>query len=332
MTTFLPNSFQMPNSVIDVLMPLLTDSEFRVLCWVMRHVMGWTQSAERKCARIAQSLIENGYTWTDGKGKEHKFAGCGVKRGAIKASLRTLEKYRIIAKRGKLTNDGYEWELTLITQDDVDVTGLTLRYEGKSHKAQKQTKKARDNNPKNTPGLSVQQTHLETAGGDCPTDPQGICSTDGQGDCPTDPKEYHKEQKDHYASEVSDAPAIVVDGIVSHSQKVEILANAIGIKPVTKRDFGLYGSVVKTLDEASIKPDEYALYVRRVKAEAVKGKWKFTVPSLISNNRPSEYVSARNEHQQKQPANVIHVYKPTAQDIAEAHMLKMILGDFDETA
>lgn len=327
MSTFLPNSFQMPNSVIDTLMPLLTDSEFRVLCWVMRHIMGWTQNAERKRARIAQTLIENGYTWTDSKGKDHVFAGCGVGRGAIKTAIRTLEKYRIITKRGKLTNDGYEWELTLITQDDVDIVGLTLRQDTKQRGNKKRTEKARENNPKNAIGLSVQQTHLETDRGDSPTDPQGISPTDGQGDSPTDPKEYHKEYKDQYAPEVSDALAIADDGIVTHNKKVEILSDAVGIKPVTKRDHALYGSVVKTLDEAGITPSEYQLYVKRIRLDANKAGWKLTVPSLTAKNRPSEFVAARDNHRKQ---NVIPIQSGLTE--AELHNLWMITGQRHEAS
>ena len=148
-TTFIPNSFQTPNAIIDVLMPLLTDSEFRVLMFITRQILGWQKSATTKRARISQSVMEKGYTYVDADGNEQHKQGCGIGKNPIRTALKSLQKYRIIEAIGSPTNDGQEWELSLLTKDNPDIAGLKLRQENKSQRAKKQTKKARENSPKN---------------------------------------------------------------------------------------------------------------------------------------------------------------------------------------
>lgn len=182
---YIVNSFQTPNAIIDDLMPLLTDSEFRVLMFMTRQILGWSSSAVTKRARIAQSIIANGYTYTDSEGNDQTKLGCGVKKGAIKAALKSLQEYRIIKAIGKPTNDGQMWELILLTKSNPDVRALELRADTKTEKLKIQTSKARKINPKNQGG-TVQQIH-----------PRGDCSTDTQGDCSTDTNETQETQETH---------------------------------------------------------------------------------------------------------------------------------------
>lgn len=191
--TYIPNTFMTPNAIIDVLMPLLTDGEFRVLMFITRHILGWEKGRETCKARISQSVMENGYSYQDKQGNKRQIQGCGLSKNPIRNALKSLQKYRIIEAIDKPTNDGQEWELSLLTKDDPDIEGLKLRQELKAQKAKKQTKKARENSPKNNPELLRGISSTDTPKGGELTDSRGISSTDSQGGELTDTNETHEE-------------------------------------------------------------------------------------------------------------------------------------------
>lgn len=199
MSDFIPNTFQTPNAIIDRLMPLLTDSEFRVLMFMTRHILGWQRKAASRRASISLSNFENGFSYTTPDG-EVSYPGCGVSLPAIRDALKGLQKYRIISAIGKPKAIGQEWELRFMVHDDVDFPGLALRQESKNLRRKKQTAKARKNNPNHTGGIVEQ---LER-GGDSLTIPLPDSSTISQGNSPTINNEIHS--KDHSKDQKESAP------------------------------------------------------------------------------------------------------------------------------
>lgn len=196
MSDFIPNTFQTPNAIVDKLMFLLTDSEFRVLMYMVRHILGWQRKADMRRACISLSNFEDGFSYDTPEGKV-SYPGCGVGKNPIRNALKELQKYRIVEAIGEPKAIGQEWELRFITKDDVDFVGLQLRQDTNLRSRKKQTANARKVSPKNI-GVSVQQIEHR---GICSTDSQGISQTDSQGICSTDNNETHskyhsKDQED----------------------------------------------------------------------------------------------------------------------------------------
>ncbi len=132
---YIPNTFQTPNKIIDTLMALLLDSEFRVLMYMIRHIMGWDETAKNRQAHISLSKFigQAGYG-----------SGCGLGHGAVSAALENLAKYQIVEKIGKPGNKGQCWELRLLTKGDPDIDGLIERFRNRPENTRKQTAKARE--------------------------------------------------------------------------------------------------------------------------------------------------------------------------------------------
>jgi hypothetical protein len=152
MSDFIPNTFQTPNAIIDKLMFLLTDSEFRVLMYMVRHVLGWQKKADTRRAHISLSTFENGFSYETPDG-ELSYPGCGLGQGTIRKALVALKKYRIAKAVGKPSQKGQQWELAFMTDDNVDIKGLQIRQEEKNQKRKKQTQKARASSPNNQEGV-----------------------------------------------------------------------------------------------------------------------------------------------------------------------------------
>jgi hypothetical protein len=131
---YIPNTFQTPNKIIDELMPLLTDSEFRVLSFMVRHILGWGDSAKTNRAHISLSKF---------LGKKGYGSGCGLGRGTIIDALERLTEYRIVEKIGNPGKKGQLWELRLLTKGDPDIEGLHKRHNEKRAKSRSQTDNAR---------------------------------------------------------------------------------------------------------------------------------------------------------------------------------------------
>ena len=100
--SFIPNSFQTPNIVIDKFMPLLTGSQYIVLSYAMRHIIGWQDKIADRRGKISLSMFEHGYG---------DYPGCGLRRPAIVKALKGLQEIGLIKAIGKPTSKGQEWEL-----------------------------------------------------------------------------------------------------------------------------------------------------------------------------------------------------------------------------
>jgi hypothetical protein len=152
MSDFIPNTFQTPNAIIDTLMFLLTDSEFRVLMYAVRHILGWTKKAPTRRACISLSTFEDGFSYDTPDG-EISYPGCGLRVAPIRKALKSLQKYRILKAIGKPSQKGQKWELAFMTDDDVDIAGLKSRQKNQRDKNYKRTQKARDASPNNQEGV-----------------------------------------------------------------------------------------------------------------------------------------------------------------------------------
>ncbi|HEX2905893.1 MAG TPA: hypothetical protein VHO69_03485 [Phototrophicaceae bacterium] len=130
---FIPNSFQMPNVFIDDLMFLLTDTEWRVLCYMTRHILGWQDKIAERQRHMSLMMFVNGFG---------EYPGCGLSKPAVKAALDSLAEFGLIERIGKPTTSGQLWRLAF-DGPSINWEGLQQRQEEKSANGQKRTAKAR---------------------------------------------------------------------------------------------------------------------------------------------------------------------------------------------
>jgi len=138
----LPNTFQTPNVLVDRLMPLLEDSELRVLLFAIRHIYGWRGTNAERQARISLTAFEKGYRGS---------AGCGLHRPAIQAALKRLTAFRIMRPIGEATRKGQMWALTEHSED-IAWGKLEARAQKKAKSGQKQVAKAAQARRRQKPG------------------------------------------------------------------------------------------------------------------------------------------------------------------------------------
>jgi phage replication O-like protein O len=85
-----PNTTQIPNDVIDSLMPQLSGGELKVLLYICRRTFGFQKDSDR----ISLSQIAHGITTKTGKVLDH---GTGLCKRHVITALKTLEKKNIIS-------------------------------------------------------------------------------------------------------------------------------------------------------------------------------------------------------------------------------------------
>lgn len=107
---FIPNSYQTPNILVDEIMPLLTPEEWVVLSFAVRHILGWKDSVVSRRNRISLSTFQH----------------CGMGSNAIRRALTSLNRYRILRRIGKPTQEGQLWQLAF-DSPQVDWDGLRAR-------------------------------------------------------------------------------------------------------------------------------------------------------------------------------------------------------------
>ena len=116
MSKYIPNSFQTPNIVVDVLMNLLNPSELKCYLFAIRHVYGWQDKIERGYAHISISMFEDGFS---------TFSGTGLTRPTITKSLKTLAKYGVLIKVE--TDETYSKGQAYAIGENPDIEGLENR-------------------------------------------------------------------------------------------------------------------------------------------------------------------------------------------------------------
>lgn len=129
--SFIPNSFQTPNLLIDRVMPLLTDTEFRVLMYTVRHILGWQDTVHHQ-TRLSLSAYQEGH-----RGQP----GCGLGRQAIIHALDSLVRFGLLLKVGEPTQDGQLWEL-VVDERQVKWDLLVQRQQARATARQQQTRQA----------------------------------------------------------------------------------------------------------------------------------------------------------------------------------------------
>lgn len=104
----IPNAFLTLNIYIDRAMELLTDAEFRILIFSCRHILGWQDRIDNRSASISLTMFENGFTSTK---TGTRFAGCGLKRGAIIKAIKGLVTHGFLEREGLPTEKGQAYKL-----------------------------------------------------------------------------------------------------------------------------------------------------------------------------------------------------------------------------
>jgi hypothetical protein len=112
-----PNSYQTPNVYVDKLMYYLTPNEWKVLSYACRSILGWQNKIEVRQARISLSRFKDG---------DSVSMGCGLSTYGIRRALTGLNKFGILVKVGKPTQDGQMYELTCDV-NAIDWAGLEDR-------------------------------------------------------------------------------------------------------------------------------------------------------------------------------------------------------------
>lgn len=97
-----PRYTQTPDEVFDVLLPVLSGAELKVLLYIIRRTFGWRKDADA----ISLSQIMHGITRADGTALDH---GTGLAKSTAVAAIKGLETMGIIeAVRSKSEARGYE--------------------------------------------------------------------------------------------------------------------------------------------------------------------------------------------------------------------------------
>lgn len=142
-----PNTFQTFNIYVDRAMELLTDSEFRVLIFATRHILGWQSNINSRTAEISISMFVDGYTDKN----DHHYGGCGLSRGTVIQTTEALVQFGFLDRVGKPTPKGQRWQLS---DRDIDWKALEARRDEQQANNKKRLKKTRAGLQKSEGGLS----------------------------------------------------------------------------------------------------------------------------------------------------------------------------------
>lgn len=132
--TVIPNTFQNPNTYVDIGMELLTAEEYKCLSFAVRHIYGWRDTIVTLRRPISFTMFQTGYTAKDGT----RFGGTGLARKAISDAIKELVHYKVFIK-GAMTDDGQEY----IIGEAPDWDGLRKREADKHQKSLERTAAAR---------------------------------------------------------------------------------------------------------------------------------------------------------------------------------------------
>lgn len=153
--TFIPNSFQTPNILIDELMPLLSDTEWRVLCYMTRHILGWQDKIANRQRHMSLNMFVKGFG---------EFKGCGLGKVSIGNALESLAEYKVIKRIGKADAKGQLWELAF-DNPEIEWEKLRQRQADKELSSKQRTVKATEHQPRNVTSDvpsrgTLQQRHM----------------------------------------------------------------------------------------------------------------------------------------------------------------------------
>lgn len=158
--TPVPNTFSTFNFYIDRAAPMLTDTEFRVLMFAVRHIMGWQDKVNKRESVISLSMFQNGFVTA----KSVRFSGTGLGRQTIIDALHSLCEFGFLTADGKATSDGQQWKLN---EAEIKWTELEKRQAERDEKRRGQTNKARIKRSQSLSGGQSNNTSIveQTSGG-----------------------------------------------------------------------------------------------------------------------------------------------------------------------
>jgi hypothetical protein len=107
-----PNTTPVPDDVFDVLMPVLSEAELRVLLYVVRRTFGFKKSSDA----ISASQMVKGITTRDGRVLDR---GTGLSKSAVWRGIAGLIDKGVLLKETRESDAG-----------DSDVNIYALRYRG----------------------------------------------------------------------------------------------------------------------------------------------------------------------------------------------------------
>lgn len=141
---FIPNTFQTPNVIVDEMMYMLTPSEFQVLLFAIRHIIGWQDSISERKSQISLSMFTDGFVTRTGD----VYRGCGLQIGAVRKALRSLESFNIIVRckddngNYDYDNNGQWYQLPFLLGHSIDENKLLQRYKETRQADYERTKQA----------------------------------------------------------------------------------------------------------------------------------------------------------------------------------------------
>ncbi len=130
--SLLPNTFQTPNLLVDRLMPLLLDSELRVVIFAYRHILGWTDTVSDRQAALSISAFEHGFRGSP---------GCGLGHKAIIDALDRVAGFGVLRKIGTPGPKGQRWGIPE-REDEINWSKLQQRMADRKARNQDRTTKA----------------------------------------------------------------------------------------------------------------------------------------------------------------------------------------------
>lgn len=139
MNTLIPNTYQKPNWYSDEVDWLLTPEESKVLDFFCRRILGFEGNRPSRRDRISLSQITDGIHRADGSRLSY---GTGLSRPRAVAAIKGLCDYGLVARIGKPTEDGQEYEL-VFDVERIDLPGLRARREQGRAAGRERTEKAR---------------------------------------------------------------------------------------------------------------------------------------------------------------------------------------------
>lgn len=111
-----PNFTQVPNPVIDQLMPILSEAEFKVLMYIVRRTFGFDKDYDA----ISLSQMTDGITTRDGRVLDK---GTGLSKSSVRRGVSGLQEKGVIVVR-KVRNEDGEYETNVYSLRFQDEEGV----------------------------------------------------------------------------------------------------------------------------------------------------------------------------------------------------------------
>ena len=135
-----PNTFQFHNDYIDKYMPFLTDTEFRVLSYMVRRVVGFFRDEQK--SRISLTQMVDGL-FINGERQDY---GVGASRPSVVKACKSLEKFGLIIRvDGGSKRDAIaaQWDVSFDKPEMIDFDAMVARKEAQVDANKRRAGKAR---------------------------------------------------------------------------------------------------------------------------------------------------------------------------------------------